>query len=166
MNYDAVFTIDADGQHQPKDIIKLLQKYDSGEYDVVLGSRFVEDTGYKTHWSRRLGIKMFSLVLQILSGKKIADVTTGFQLLSQRVVKVFAQEYPHDYPDAQVLLLLSSVGFRIVEVPVEVKARLHGESMHSSINALLYPVRNILAIMVLLLRVSRLKKQVKAVHES
>ena len=160
--YDAVLSIDADGQHQPKDILKLLEAYNSGNYDVILGSRFITDTGYKTHWSRRVGIKMFSLVLQVLSGKKITDVTTGFQLLSSQVVKLFSTEYPHDYPDAQVLLLLSVVGFRIAEVPVVVKQRLHGVSMHSSIKALIYPLRNILAIGVLLLRVSRLKKQVAA----
>ena len=161
-DFDAVLSIDADGQHQPKDILKLLETFNSGDYDVILGSRFVEDTGYKTNWSRRLGIKMFSVVLRLLSGKKIADVTTGFQLLSRPVVQLFATEYPHDYPDAQVLLLLSVVGFRIAEVPVFVRERIHGESMHSSIKALLYPLRNILAIAILLLRVSRLKGHVQS----
>lgn len=164
--FDAVLSIDADGQHQPKDIIKLLETFNRGDYDVVLGSRFVEDTGYKTHWSRRLGIKMFSAVLRLLSGKKIADVTTGFQLLSRPVVQLFATEYPHDYPDAQVLLLLSAVGFRIAEAPVVVRQRLHGESMHSSLKSLLYPLRNILAIAILLLRVSRLKAHVRAKQDS
>lgn len=160
-DFDAVLSIDADGQHQPKDVVTLLKAFNQGDYDVVLGSRFIEDTGYKTHWSRKLGIKMFSAVLRILSGKRITDVTTGFQLLSKDVVRVFARDYPHDYPDAQVLLLLSVVGFRIIEVPVVVKQRIHGQSMHSSINALVYPIRNMLAILVLLLRVSRLKGHAK-----
>ncbi len=159
---DAVISIDADGQHQPQDVLVLLQAFDSGDYDVVLGSRFVKDTGYKTHWSRRLGIKMFSLVLRGLSGQKIADVTTGFQLLSRKVVELFAREYPHDYPDAQVLLMLTVHGFRIKEVPVVVRQRLHGQSMHSSIKALIYPLRNLLAIAVLLLRASQFKHQSKA----
>jgi len=152
--FDGILSIDADGQHQPSDILRLLRVFNTGEYDVVLGSRFVEDTGYKTNWSRRFGIYMFSFVLKVLSGKKIADVTTGFQLVSPKVAALFAKEYPHDYPDAQVLLLLSMTGFRIKEVPIVVKQRTSGTSMHGPLKSFLYPVRNVLAIFVMLLKVS------------
>ncbi len=153
--FDGILSIDADGQHQPGDILHLLKMFNTGNYDVVLGSRFVENTGYKTNWPRRLGIYIFSFVLKILSGKKIADVTTGFQLVSPRVAALFAKEYPHDYPDAQVLLLLSMTGFRIKEVPIVVKQRTSGTSMHGGpIKSLVYPIRNVLAIFVVLLKVS------------
>ncbi|MBD3384887.1 glycosyltransferase [candidate division KSB1 bacterium] len=161
-NYAAAISIDADGQHQPEDIVQLLQEFDKNEAEVVLGSRFVVDTGYQTNIFRKIGITLFSFVLYILSGKKIADVTTGFQVVSRKVVALFADEYPHDYPDTQVLLLLSLMGFKIREIPVTVKQRLHGTSMHSSIKSLVYPVRIFLAILVTLLRTAQIKQ---SLHE-
>ncbi|MBN1541607.1 glycosyltransferase family 2 protein [candidate division KSB1 bacterium] len=158
---DLVISIDADGQHQPSDILKIVEAYLDGKYDVVLGSRFVEDTGYQTNLPRRLGIKMFSVILHLLSGLRIADVTTGFQLITRQVVELYAAEYPHDYPDAQMLLLLALSGFKIKEIPVVVKQRLHGQSMHSSIKSLLYPIRNFLAIIVILLRIPQVKKTIQ-----
>ncbi len=163
-NYDAAVCIDADGQHQPSDIVKLLNVFDTGEYHVVLGSRFVEDTGYETNWARYLGIKMFSVILRLASGKKIVDVTTGFQMISKPVISLFADEYPHDYPDAQVLLLLTLTGYKIKEVPVYVKQRLHGTSMHGSLKSLLYPLRNLFAILIMLLRVSTISKRIQTAN--
>ncbi len=156
--FDALICMDADGQHRPQDVLALLEEHDQSHCDVILGSRFVQDTGYKTNWSRKLGIQMFSWVLCFFSGKRIYDVTTGFQLLSKPVVKLFAEEYPSDYPDAQILLLLALSGFRIKEIPVTVLQRVHGSSMHSSIASLVYPVRNLLAIIVILLRLSQIRK--------
>ena len=157
-DYDLVVSIDADGQHQPPDIIKLVDAFIKDPHDVILGSRFIVDTGYETNLPRRMGIKLFSVVLKMLSGKHIADVTTGFQLLTRPVVRLFATEYPHDYPDAQMLLLLALSGFRIKEIPVVVKQRLHGQSMHSSFKSIFYPVRNLLAIVVIMLRIPQVKQ--------
>ena len=159
-DYDAVFCMDADGQHRPEDLKVMMDAFTEGNYKVVLGSRFVTDTGYKANFFRKLGIKMFSLVLKLLCGKKIADVTTGLQLLDKQVVRLLADEYPHDFPDTQVLLMLSLVGFEIKEVPVTVKQRVFGTSMHSSIMSLLYPLRNSLAIILTLLRIAQIKKTV------
>ena len=160
-DYDAVFCMDADGQHRPEDLKVMMEEFQGGEFEVILGSRFVVDTGYRSNFFRRLGIRMFSWVLRILSGKKIADVTTGLQLLDKRVVHLLAEEYPHDFPDTQVLLMLSLVGFRIKEVPVTVKQRVYGTSMHSSIQSLLYPLRNSLAIVLTLLRIAQIKKNTR-----
>ncbi len=160
--YDAAVSIDADGQHQPEDIVQLLQEFEKNHAQVVLGSRFVTHTGYKTNLFRRVGIYLFSFVLYLLSGKRVADVTTGFQVVDQSVVNLFADEYPHDYPDTQVLLLLSLMGFKIREIPVTVKQRLHGTSMHSSIKSVVYPIRIFLAITVTLLRTAQIKQ---SLHE-
>lgn len=159
-NYDAAVCIDADGQHQPQDIITLLKVFDTGDYHVVLGSRFIEDTGYEANWARRLGIRMFSFILRLVSGKKIVDVTTGFQMISKPVISLFADEYPHDYPDTQVLLLLTLTGYKIKEVPVVVKQRVHGTSMHGSLKSLMYPLRNLFAILIMVLRISTISKRI------
>ena len=158
-NYHAAITLDADGQHRPQDILRLVETFNGGKYDVILGSRFVVNTGYKTSLSRKIGISLFSLVFWLLSGKKIKDVLTGFQMVSRQVIHLFADEYPNDYPDTQVLLLLSRVGFKIKEVPVQVEQRLNGKSMHSSVKSLIYPVRNLLAISIVLLKIAQIRRQ-------
>ncbi len=159
-DYDAVICMDADGQHRPEDLKVLMKEFQEKKYKVILGSRFVTNTGYQTNIFRKMGIMMFSLVLKMLCGKKIADVTTGLQLLDKQVVRLLAEEYPHDFPDTQVLLMLSLVGFDIKEVPVKVEQRIYGTSMHSSLMSLLYPLRNSLAIILTLLRIAQIKRSV------
>ncbi|HPG40402.1 MAG TPA: glycosyltransferase family 2 protein [bacterium] len=158
--YDAVFSMDADGQHRPEDLAAMLQVFNQGKYQVILGSRFLTPGEYKTNIFRKTGIKLFSIVLHILCGKKIADVTTGLQLLHKNVFNLLADEYPHDFPDTQVLLLLSLMGFEIKEVQVTVKQRIFGTSMHSSLASLLYPFKSFLAIMVTLLRVAQIRRNI------
>jgi len=161
LNYDAVICMDADGQHRPEDLQKMMNVFIHEPYQVILGSRFIMNTGYKTNIFRGIGIKLFSIVLRLLCGKKIADVTTGLQLLDKRVYHLLAEEYPHDFPDTQVLLLLSLVGYDIKEVPVIVKQRIFGTSMHSSIVSLIYPLRNSLAIIITLLRIAQIRRDLK-----
>ncbi len=156
--YDAVFSMDADGQHRPEDLHCMLNVFNQGNYPVILGSRFLTPGEYKTNLFRKTGIKLFSIVLHLLCGKKIADVTTGLQLLHKKVYCLLADEYPHDFPDTQVLLMLSLMGFEIKEVQVTVKQRVFGTSMHSSLASLLYPFKSFLAIMVTLLRVAQIRR--------
>ncbi len=161
LNYDAVFCMDADGQHRPEDLQSMMNVFINEPYQVILGSRFITNTGYKSNLFRKMGIKLFSAVLRLLCGKKIADVTTGLQLLDKKVYCLLADEYPHDFPDTQVLLLLSLVGYEIKEVPVTVKQRAFGKSMHSSINSVFYPLRNSLAIIITLLRLAQIRRDYK-----
>ena len=161
LNYDAVFCMDADGQHRPEDLQTMMNVFIREPFQVILGSRFITNTGYKSNLFRKMGITLFSFVLKLLCGKKIADVTTGLQLLDKRVYYLLAEEYPHDFPDTQVLLLLSLVGYEIKEVPVTVKQRVFGKSMHSSIISIFYPLRNSLAIIITLLRIAQIRRDYK-----
>jgi len=133
-DYDYVIQFDADGQHIANEAIKLLEKADKEDYDIVIGSRYLEDRGYKCPFFRKIGTKIFSLLIRIFCHKKIADPLSGFQCLNKKVIKLYSQkgQYP-EYPDANLLIEMIYKGYNICEIPVEMRMRDAGESMHSGI---------------------------------
>lgn len=157
-NFEYVVLIDADGQHNPEDIHRLLNVVKNGETDLSIGSRFIEEMGYKAGALRRIGSFTLSFLLYCLSGLKIKDPTSGFQAFNRRVQEIYAGRFfPIDYPDADMLLLLSYYNLKIKELPV--KMNLNKEkSMHSGIKRILYYIYKML---ISILIVISYKKQIK-----
>jgi len=157
--YSRVILMDGDGQHVPAEIPKLLEKLDEGA-DIVIGSRLLgSDGGYRIPLLRRIGITFFSSLAGILGGTRIMDVTSGFQAMRRPVAEFLAEEYPVDFPDAEVIISLGLKKFRIAEVATCFRMREHGTSMYSSpARALYYPFKSLLASFVVLLRLVRLKR--------
>ncbi len=149
--YDAVVLMDADGQHDPTcvpDLVKALQ-----DADFVLGSRFLGNCHYKIPFARRIGMWLFSKIVQLVTRQPITDPTSGFQALRRAVITFLADDhYPVDFPDADVLILLHRAGFRIKEIPVTMHQRLHGVSMHSHLKAFYYVFKMSLSILATLMR--------------
>lgn len=151
--YDFGILMDADGQHAAHCIADLLQVVQSAEADVALGSRFLGRMEYQTTLAKRLGMAFFSQVVSQITGRRITDPTSGFQALNREVMMFFAGDnYPVDFPDADTILLLHFAGFRVREVPVVMRGRLSGQSMHSSWKPLYYVFKMLLAILIVLLR--------------
>jgi len=148
--------MDADGQHIPSEIPNLLAALEKGA-DIVIGSRFLgSSAGYRIPFLRRMGIKFFSALAGILGGTKIYDVTSGYQAMRRNVAQFLAEEYPVDFPDAEVIISLGLKKFRIAEIPVQFRRREHGVSMYSNpIRAFYYPFKSILASFIVLLRIIR-----------
>lgn len=153
-DYHFVAQMDGDGQHDPKGIGKLLETVRSGVSDIALGSRFHEQSAYRPSAVRLMGIRLFRFMLRVLSGRDIKDVTTGFQAMNRRVLDVFVSDaFPCDYPDADVILLLTRLGFNIREVPVTMYPSLSGKSMHKSpLKALYYIFKMFLSMILTQLR--------------
>ncbi len=133
-NYDYVIQFDADGQHIAKEAIKLLESARKTEADIVIGSRYLKDLGYPCPFFRRLGTKIFAWFIQIFCHQKIKDPLSGFQCLNKKVIKKYSKmgEYP-EFPDANLVIEMIMNGYKIVEVPVEMRLRENGESMHGGI---------------------------------
>lgn len=133
-NYDYVIQFDADGQHIAKEAKKLFEACKNNDADIVIGSRFVEKTDYPSPFFRRLGTKIFERLIKLFCHKKIADPLSGFQCLNKRVIKKYSQigGYP-EYPDANLVIEMLYSGYKIIEVPVEMRLREQGESMHGGI---------------------------------
>lgn len=150
--YDVGIMMDADGQHDPQSLPALLRAVDEGA-DVALGSRFLGRMEYNAGWARRAGMNVFRGIVRRVTGKPFTDPTSGYQALTREVMEFFARDnYPTDFPDADTLIVLHHAGFSVVEVPVVVKARMSGESMHAGWKPIYYVVKMLLSIFVVLLR--------------
>ncbi len=137
-NYDAVVQLDADGQHDPACIPDLLAPILSGEADVAMGSRFLGGQNYPMPLARKLGQWIFGGVAQWQTGLRITDPTTGFQALSRKVISANCTNvFSEDFPDADMIITLHRMGFRIKEVPVRMYIS-EGASMHGGIIKPLY----------------------------
>jgi hypothetical protein len=151
-NYDALVQVDGDGQHDPAEIGRILGPLADGRADVVIGSRFLEKTGYRSPFTRRVGILLFSGIAHRVMGQRITDSTSGFRALNRRAFVYLARNYPVDFPDAETLVLLKRAGFRLIEVPVNMRPRLSGRSSTTTLKSFYYPFKQMLSILVVLMR--------------
>ncbi|MDZ7369789.1 MAG: glycosyltransferase family 2 protein [candidate division KSB1 bacterium] len=149
---DLLLTIDADGQHNPEDILLLVSDFLQHPVDLLIGSRFLEDRGYRKSLLRFAGITLFSKIIRLVTGAEIRDVTSGFRLYGKRALRYLAKNFPQDYPEYETLIILLKTGCKIKELPLSMNQRLYGTSMHSSWKAVVYPFKNLLIIFVVLLR--------------
>lgn len=152
--FDEVLQLDADGQHDPECIPDLLDALRSNHTDVVLGSRFLGG-GLALHigLARRFAIAVMRVVMRLLFRKRITDPTSGYQALSSHAVRLYAsREYPSDYPDLNVLVMLCRNRLEITEVPVRMYARVRGESMHDGLKPIWYGLKMLLSVSVMMLR--------------
>ncbi len=124
--YDLAVQFDGDGQHDAGYLSKLEEKLT--EADMVIGSRFIENTGFLSTSARRVGIKYISWLIKALTKTKITDPTSGFRMCNRKVMELFAQSYPWDYPEPESSVTLLKRKYRVVEVPVVMKERQSGKS--------------------------------------
>ena len=151
--YKYVVQMDGDCQHDPKSIPALLEPLVQGQTDVVLGSRFTGKVTYEVPALRKVGIALFRSLVSFFIKQPITDPTSGFQALNRKVLGFYADDtYPMDYPDSDVLLELHFSGFRIREVPVVMRPRMRGVSIHGGWQTVYYLAKMFLAIFMVLLR--------------
>ena len=146
--YDIAIQVDADGQHDPKEIQKLLRTLEGDKADVVIGSRFMRDSSYKGSIMRRIGIAIFSGVISTIVRQRITDPTSGFRASNRKAIQLFASDYPQDYPEPEVVILLHQCQLKMEEVSVGMSERYSGESSITKIRSIYYMVKVLLAIFV------------------
>ena len=133
-DYDYVILFDADGQHIAKEANKLYEKMKETNCDVVIGSRYLKDLGYPCPPMRRIGTKIFEVIIRLFCKKKIVDPLSGFQCLNKRVIERYSKmgNYP-EFPDANLVIEMLLLGYKIEEIPVKMRIREVGVSMHAGI---------------------------------
>lgn len=132
--YDYVIQFDADGQHIAKEAEKLYKTIKKEDYDIIIGSRYLVDVGYPCPFFRRIGTKIFSMMVKRFCKKTIADPLSGFQCLNKKVMERYSKmgNYP-EFPDANLVIEMLLSGYTIKEVPTKMRLREFGESMHGGI---------------------------------
>jgi glycosyltransferase involved in cell wall biosynthesis len=146
--YDIAIQVDADGQHDPKEIGKLIEALEEKKIDMAIGSRFIGDSEYKSSIMRRIGITIFSGVISMIVRQRITDPTSGFRASNRKAIQLFASNYPQDYPEPEVVILLHQCHLKMGEVPVGMSERYSGESSITKIRSIYYMVKVLLAIFV------------------
>jgi glycosyltransferase involved in cell wall biosynthesis len=150
--YELAVQVDGDGQHDPAEIQALLRAMGTAEVDMVCGSRFLEQSGYRAPAGRRFGIHLFSAVLSMIVRERVTDPTSGFRLCNRRAIELFARDYPHDYPEVEAILMVHAHRLRMQEVPVRMHERQGGRSSITSVESAYYMIKVMLAIIVGLFR--------------
>ncbi len=150
--YRYAVQLDADGQHDPEELHRILDPVRAGEVDIAIGSRFVADTGYRAPLMRRVGMVILASFISRIVGCPVRDSTSGFRAYSRQAFTFLAEHYPVDYPEPEAVVLLARNGFRIVEVPVKMHERLNGSSSIDTGRSVYYMIKVLLAVFVESLR--------------
>ena len=153
-DYDIALQYDGDGQHDVNYVSNIIKPIIEGDADFVIGSRFVEDnvSEFKSSFARRIGIKLISFTIKVVTGKTLKDVTSGFRAANKLVIADFAKSYPIDYPEPITNTELLKKNYRIKEVGVSMNEREGGKSsIHSWKNAY-YMINVVLSVLVVGIR--------------
>lgn len=145
---------DGDGQHSAADIPKLLKPIASGQADVVVGSRFLEENGgYRSTFARRAGIAILNTASSLLTGWRITDSTSGFRAYGYEAMRFLADHYSSlDYPEPEEPVLLRRNRLRLVEVPTFMNERSWGVSSINPAVAGYFMVKMLLCMLMVFLR--------------
>lgn len=148
MGYDVAIQVDGDGQHDSKDLSKLITAIESGQADIIIGSRFVEKSNYRPSITRNLGINFFSKLVSILVRYNITDTTSGYRCINRKTIDLFTKYYPMDYPEVETIVYAHKMGLSIKEIPVEMNPRLSGKSSISLIDGLYYLIKVTMMLLI------------------
>ncbi len=146
--YDIAVQFDGDGQHDAKYLNEMADYLTKNDLDMVIGSRFIKYEGFQSSGARRMGIKWFTFLIKLLTGKKITDPTSGYRVCNRKVIKLFSDNYPKDYPEPETEVGLIRRGYKIEEVPVVMRAREEGVSSISLKKSVYYMLKVTLAILI------------------
>lgn len=158
--YKYVIQLDADGQHPPEYLPWFIAKLKETEADLIVGSRFLNDSDGTMSVVRKLGNRLFARLLSLLIKEKLTDPTSGYRALKSTILQFCVQDqYAFDYPDADFLLTLHRSGFRIEEIPVRVDPRSGGISQHAGLKPVFYTIKMMISLLVIMLRKKTAKKR-------
>lgn len=172
-NYKYVIQMDADGQHDVSNIMRIYECLKTADEqgncpDIVLGCRFAkESVSFKVGIVKKFAFVLFRTLIRMGTGKKILDPTTGLQGLSRRAF-LFYSQYNHfddQYPDANMIMQMMLLGFKVEEVPAVMHARKEGVSMHSGLKPVIYMFRMVFSIIAVWVRIRIYKVDVGVIDE-
>jgi glycosyltransferase involved in cell wall biosynthesis len=150
--FELAIQVDADGQHDPREIPNVVGPILEGRADLVVGTRFVKGGGYRGTRLRRVGIRLFAAIVSLIVRQRVSDTTSGFRAVNRKALRLFAADYPHDYPEVESIVLLSRHRMGMLEVPVQMRVRETGGSSITALRSAYYMIKVLLALFIGLFR--------------
>jgi len=151
-DYDVAIQVDADGQHDPRYIPKLVDALDDA--DLVIGARFAGEGDYRVGGPRRWAMVMLSGVISWVAGTRLTDTTSGFRAANRKLIDMFATRYPVEYLGDTVETLVHTArrGHKVRQVPVAMRKRMAGTPSQSPFKAMIYLGRAFAVLILALVR--------------
>jgi hypothetical protein len=152
--YDACAHLDADGQHPPAEVARLLAEIYGDRADLVIGSRYgdpdreAESDDYKPTLSRRIGTGVFRFFLTLATRQRFTDTTSGMRAANRRVMALFSERYSPDFAEIESLQLAVREGLRVEEVPVRMLERVDGSSFLTPVRSAFFIFKGMIVLLV------------------
>jgi glycosyltransferase involved in cell wall biosynthesis len=146
--FDLAVQVDGDGQHAASELGRLLEPILAKRADLAIGTRFVGGQSYRPPLARRIGIALFAALVSLRVRQRMTDTTSGFRAVNRRGIRLFAADYPHDYPEVESVVTAARGDLRICEVPVAMRQRVAGRSSITTFRSFYYVVKVLLALFV------------------
>lgn len=160
-DFDYAIQFDGDGQHKVDEIDKLLNIVVNDDADVAIGSRFnQEHDGFKSQPMRRIGIKVFEYFSYVFIRQRITDHTSGFRAFNRKTIAFLKDNYPMDYPEPEVVILLGRNGFKMKETFTQMLERQGGISSISLTKGPYYMIKVLLSMFMASIRSKQIKKKI------
>ena len=150
--FDLAVQVDGDGQHDAEELAALVAPVLVGEADLAVGSRFAGAGDYRPPFARGLGIRLFARAISLIVGQRVTDTTSGFRAANRRAISLYADDYPHDYPEVEATVMVVRERLRLVEVPVRMRERAAGRSSITAARSVYYMAKVSVALFVGLFR--------------
>jgi glycosyltransferase involved in cell wall biosynthesis len=153
LGYDYCAHLDADGQHPPAEVARLLDEVRADRADLVIGSRYrdpgpVRPDDYKPTISRRIGMSVFRFFLTLATRQRFTDTTSGMRAANRRVIRLFSANYSPDFAEIESLQLAVREGLRVEEVPVQMLERVGGASFLTPLRSAFFIFKGMIVLIV------------------
>ena len=146
-DYDAVIQVDADGQHDPREIAGVLKGLETA--DISIGARFATKGDYKVSGPRRWAMVFLAAVISALAHTKLTDVTSGFRAGNKRAIAQYLDHYPAEYLGDTIDSLVVAIksGCKVTQIPVAMRPRQGGTPSHNPAKSAIYLLRSVFALL-------------------
>lgn len=151
-DYDQTIQVDADGQHDPRDILRVLEGL--SEADISIGARFAERGSYEARGPRRWAMVVLAGVISRIAKTRLTDVTSGFRAGNRRAIAQYCEHYPAEYLGDTIDSLVVAVrsGLSVTQVAVEMRPRQAGTPSNNPVKAAIYLIRSFFALVIAMTR--------------
>jgi glycosyltransferase involved in cell wall biosynthesis len=151
--YDLCAHLDADGQHPPEEVGRLLEEVRADRADLVIGSRYRapgEPSGdeYRPTLSRRIGTSVFRFFLTLATRQRFTDTTSGMRAANRRVMTLFGDRYSPDFGEIESLQRAVRQGLRVKEVPVRMLERQDGRTFLTPLKSAFFIFKSLIVLLV------------------
>jgi glycosyltransferase involved in cell wall biosynthesis len=154
--YDFCAHLDADGQHPPAEVARLLEEVRTDRADLVIGSRYHAEASdcdsagddYRPTISRRIGTSVFRFFLTLATRQRFTDTTSGMRAANRRVMELFSESYSPDFAEIESLQLAVRQGLRVEEVPVRMLERVGGSSFLTPVRSAFFIFKGMIVLLV------------------